>query len=358
MSVHRSADCTAAAQVFALVDSQWLGTAPGHYQSGRLAGLHRPAGNPGPFRRRRPAASVQSGGRFSLGYWLNPAQTVGVETTFFFLGERATKFSTNSDAFPLLARPFFNQNLGTEFSEIIADPNRQTGGVTIQAPTQLWGIQANLRKNLCCGCNGKVDLIGGFRYLDLHEGIFITEAGTLFPNGQPFGGSSFVVFDNFDTRNQFYGGQMGLSSEVRRGRWFVNLRGLVALGNTHQTINIAGGQTVTAPGWHSAKLPGRPASGLPSNSGRFTRDHFSVVPEAGINLGYQVTDHLRAYVGYTFLYWTNVVRPGEQIDRVLDVNQIPNFTNGPAVTQVRPIVPFRQTDFWAQGMNFGLELRY
>ena len=48
----------------------------------------------------------------------------------------------------------------------------------------------------------------------------------------------------------------------------------------------------------------------------------------------------------------------DQIDRVLDVNQIPNFVPGPPVTQVRPIVPFRQADFWAQGINFGLEWKY
>ena len=56
-----------------------------------------------------------------------------------------------------------------------------------------------------------------------------------------------------------------------------------------------------------------------------------------------------------------MVRPGEQIDRVLDETQIPNFdppgTIAPA-GQNRPAVLFRQSDFWAQGMNLGLEFRY
>jgi hypothetical protein len=99
---------------------------------------------------------------------------------------------------------------------------------------------------------------------------------------------------------------------------------------------------------------------LPTNIGHFSRDRFSVVPEIGVNLGYQLTDHLRAYVGYNFLYWTNVVRPGAQIDRVLDVTLIPNFPVPGAVPtgQNRPMVPFKENDFWAQGINFGLEFRW
>jgi hypothetical protein len=58
-----------------------------------------------------------------------------------------------------------------------------------------------------------------------------------------------------------------------------------------------------------------------------------------------------------------VVRPGEQIDRVINAGQSPLYETpatppglqgGPA----RPTVVFRGTDFWAQGINFGLEFRY
>ena len=46
---------------------------------------------------------------------------------------------------------------------------------------------------------------------------------------------------------------------------------------------------------------------------------------------------------------------------VLDINQIPNGnlsgTNPPAL-EVRPIVPFRATPYWAMGVSAGLEFRY
>jgi hypothetical protein len=299
----------------------------------------------------------RSGGRFTLGSWLDPCQTWGLEGTFFFLGERASRFGATSDQFLLLARPFFNVNTGTQFAEIVTAPGRAAGGIGILLPSELWGAEANLRRNVCRGCNGRFDLLAGFRYLDLHEGVNILEMGTVLPGGGQFAGSTFRVADNFDTRNQFYGGQLGAETELRRGRWFVNCRGKVALGANHETVNIVGTQTLTAPAGGVDRFRGGLLA-LPSNSGHFTRDHFAVVPEAGVNVGCQITGGLRAYVGYTFLYWNNVLRPGDQIDRVLDVNQIPNFMPGPPAGQVRPVVPFRQTDFWAQGINFGLEWRY
>lgn len=299
----------------------------------------------------------RSGARFTAGYWLDPCHTWAVEGSYFFLGERAARFGANSDQFSLLARPFFNVNEGIEFSQVVTDPGRAAGGIGVLMPSELWSAELNLRRNLCCGCGYRVDLIGGFRYLDLHEGVNVQEIGTLLQGAGPLAGNQFRVFDDFDTRNQFYGGQLGAETELRRGRWFVNMRGKVALGVNHETINITGGQVLTAPDGTVSRFRGGLLA-LPSNMGTFHRNHFAVVPEGGINLGFHVTESLRAYVGYTFLYWNNVFRPGEQIDRVLDVNQIPNFTPGPPTNRVRPTVPFSQTDFWAQGLNFGLEYRY
>ena len=94
---------------------------------------------------------------------------------------------------------------------------------------------------------------------------------------------------------------------------------------------------------------------LPSNSGHFSRNVFSVVPEVGMNLSYQVCPNLRLFMGYTFLYWNNVARPGALIDTVVNTTQQSGGTlTGPA----RPAFAFHNTDYWAHGINFGLELRY
>jgi hypothetical protein len=42
------------------------------------------------------------------------------------------------------------------------------------------------------------------------------------------------------------------------------------------------------------------------------RDPFAVLPEGQVRLGFQVNDSLSAFVGYDFLYMSNVARPGSQ----------------------------------------------
>jgi hypothetical protein len=66
-----------------------------------------------------------------------------------------------------------------------------------------------------------------------------------------------------------------------------------------------------------------------------------------------------AHVGYNFLYWSRVVRPGNQIDRVINVSQLPTSQGPGTVTSpFRPVFAFPGTDFWALGVNIGLEIGF
>ena len=76
-----------------------------------------------------------------------------------------------------------------------------------------------------------------------------------------------------------------------------------------------------------------------------------------MQVGYQLTPHVRTFVGYNCLYWTNTLRPGDQIDRVVDLSFVPNFAAGGTVAN-RPLPTFRQADVWAQGVQFGVEARW
>jgi hypothetical protein len=295
----------------------------------------------------------RSGARFTVGTWFSPCQHWGLDSSFFFLGE---KNQTNSFADPgtgVLARPFQLPN-GRESSELIAFPGASAGTFTSTSGNYLWGADVNLKKNCWAGCRSRLDWLAGFRYLKFDEDLQLGETFTGLPGG-PFAGRSGMITDNFSVQNDFYGGQLGANWELRRGRWSLNLLTKVALGSTHQSVEIAGGQVFVANG-----VPGM-APGLltqPTNVGKFSRDTFSVVPEVGLNLGWQATDHLRFFVGYNFLYWSNVLRAGDQIDRVLNVdpNSFPirQLPTGPA----RPTVLFRDTDLWAQGINFGVQLSW
>ena len=92
---------------------------------------------------------------------------------------------------------------------------------------------------------------------------------------------------------------------------------------------------------------------------RATRDAFAVVPEVGVNVGYQITESLRLFAGYSFIGWSDVARPGDQIDVGLNPNLIPtSATFGAPGGPPRPALAVQRTDFWAQGVNFGVEWRY
>jgi hypothetical protein len=295
---------------------------------------------------------VRSGGRLTAGAWLDHEQTLGVEGYFFGLEGISDHFSAASDGNPILARPFFNAQTGRGDALLIAFPGSVRGNTTISvSSSDLYGAGVDGRVNLCCGCCYRVDLLGGYRFLHLHEGLGLTETEiAIGPNAPIPQGTSILLHDSVGTSNQFHGGELGIDAEFRHCCWYVDLLAKVALGGTSEDAAIFG-NTQTNGG------PPVPAGflALPTNSGSFHRDKFAVVPEAGLTVGCQVTDHLRLSVGYTFIYWSDVARPGNQIDLTINPSQLPpGRLSGPA----RPAFAFHDSDYWAQGINFGVELRY
>jgi hypothetical protein len=305
----------------------------------------------------------RSGGRVALGVWLDPAQRWALETNFFYLAQRTVHFNAGSGGTPILARPIFDVTAGQESSELVAFPNLLAGRIAVSATSRFWGLEENLRGTLFqssgpYGTCYRVGLLGGFRYLRLDEGLGINESLQVAPGVPMSGGSSILVSDQFGTHNSFYGGQLGAMLEMRRGRWYGDLMGKVALGMTHQVVNINGSTSFAVPGGPTVVQPGGLLA-LPTNIGHYSRDLFGVVPEVGLKIGYQVTPHVRAFVGYSLLYWNDVARPGNQIDRVVNVSQLPMVLGTPAgAVPPRPAFAFHGTDFWAQGVSLGLEFRY
>jgi Putative beta barrel porin-7 (BBP7) len=307
---------------------------------------------------------VRSGFRVRAGFWLDQCATCGLEGSYFFLG-RGTDDETFFPALntPILARPFFNAantsqlvSLPRPDTELVNFPGAVSGAVSVSAANDFHGFDANFRKNICCACDRRVDFLAGYRYLRLNDSLHISEdvtatdpTSTTIPVG-----TRFQVEDRFDSHNDFNGGQVGLAAELRRGRFVVGARGLVALGNSHKEVSINGATRITVPGTApQMNLGGLLA--LPTNIGTFTRNDFAVEPEGTLTVGYQLTDGVRAFVGYTFIYWSNVWRAGDQIDLVVNPTQI---APGTLVGTPRPTFLGKDTDFWAQGVSFGLELRY
>jgi hypothetical protein len=294
-----------------------------------------------------------SGGRFTAGYWFTDDHSLGVEGSFFFIGPNTQSFFIGSNGGMAIFRPFTNVNLGTADAIRIAFPNQRNGSIAVDERTRLWGYEANALMSLLDDSDWRLNLLAGFRSVGLDESL---QSTFQFQRMDRFG--TVLSSDRFATENRFYGGQIGAQVGTNLGRWSFDFKGKVGLGETHQTVDISGATVLN----RSSGQVFVPAGVLaqPTNIGHFTRNVFGVIPEVGLTVGYQVTDYLRVYAGYTFLYMNDVVRPGAQIDTALNRNQLPPDlarrlpVGGPA----RPLFVFRSQDFWAQGANVGLEFRY
>lgn len=308
------------------------------------------------------------GGRFVVGSWLDFRQTLAAEAEYFFLASRRQSVTVSSTGIPLISRVFTDVNTGGPGSITLATPGGvplppgQTGSSTVDAFSRLWGAAGTAKRELHRAGWGFVDLLAGVRFVQLDEGLTITDI-TQF-GGAPATESNALITirDEFGTHNQFFGGELGLASEVRIGQVFMDFFGKTALGNNRQTVVINGATAIRGPPpplLGTQDLTGGVLA-LPTNIGRYRRDQFAIIPQAGVNIGFQFNDYVRASIGYSFLYISNVVRPGDQIDTGVNPTRIPrNIATGAVPAgPLRPAFGFRDTDYWAQGLNFGLELRY
>jgi hypothetical protein len=356
----------------------------------------------------RKTSDARSAPRITMGYWFDCCQTVGIQLDYFNLGQANNNYDRYSDGETLLARPFTSvfyrddpQWLPQPASELVAKDGVVEGRVRVDSDDyfQSWGIM--WRRNICCyqpsscgtcgdglccgsddccddygcacdGCGGRnrgslrdllqnlfkpagrtsyrVDFIAGYRNYRLDDNINITEnliSQDLY---------HFDVHDSFRATNEFHGGELGLITQINRGRWSLELLAKMALGNNSSIVNINGTTDVSRAG----DTPIHYDEGflaLQTNSGRYHHDQFVVIPQFGIELGYDLTCSLRAYCGYNFLYWAHVARAAEQIDTNVNASYVPPV-DPPHGDWEAPEFSRHESDFWAQGLNFGLELQF
>ncbi len=296
----------------------------------------------------------RSGARFTLGWWLDCEQCRALETNFYSLEESSDGFEVQSTGTPLISRPFFNQQLGTEAVQVIAREGISTGGVFVNTDSDVLGGEVLIRRKLDDDCCRRIDFLWGYRYARIKESLTIRdELTSIDPQANIPAGTRVGGFDQFETSNWFHGFDLGFEVNYRRPRSTIGFLGKVALGSMHEDVQIAGSTFVAVPGAAIAETAG----GLltqPSNIGGYERNEFAVVPEFGVSWKYQLTCRLEASIGYTAIYFSDVARPADQIDLRVDPRQITD----PAAATPFPAFEFVGSDYWVQGLNAGLEFRF
>lgn len=309
---------------------------------------------------------------------INLADNIDFELGGFLMESQSLSQSfAGTNGRPFLTRPFYNPHDLVESGFDTSSMSGISGNFNVSADNQFYGYEANIAWNTQIADNNIRKLIFGFRQVTLNENLSVTEnvsangPGFLafYPSVDPNGvlvnanfdpaTQSIRIIDRFSARNQFYGPQAGAQWRWSKGPFSFDLTTKVAVGVNHESIRVGGttslltGGAITATG----------ANGLlavATNSGSYTSNELTVVPELGVRFNFDVTSHLKVNVGYNILYMSSAVRPGTQIDRRINPQFVPSDvaynpnTSGPLL----PRAFFRDTDFYAHGVSFGLVLSY
>jgi hypothetical protein len=285
-----------------------------------------------------------------------------VELTGFYIPTRSTTSSVSSTGQPGsidLYLPYFDVTTGREAITEISYWPTYRGSAQATLANNLGGGELNATWSLPAQDALKADLIGGFRFLQLRETYTINTSS---PYNPPNPVDIWNTTDSFDARNRFYGLQVGARLAYDQGPWVGWMNAKVALGTMQQRVSVNGyletndynnyGATQVFPGGYFA---------LPTNSGDHSRSVFAAVPEIAFNLGYRLNAQATVYLGYSLLYATSVVRPGDAMNRNINPTMTVSWGNDPPVKptgSLQPTFSWNSSDFWAQSLAIGFAYHF
>jgi hypothetical protein len=155
----------------------------------------------------------------NAGFRLNAAYALterwGVESSVFYVPPRSTSRSASSSGqigSPDLFIPFVDVTLPGENVTALSSAGFFSGRATETLRNSLLGAELNATMRV--PGPWRLDVLGGFRYLRLHESYtFSTDS----PNIPPEPLDVFQTKDRFDATNNFYGAQLGVRAATDRG---------------------------------------------------------------------------------------------------------------------------------------------
>ncbi|OAI54037.1 hypothetical protein AYO44_03910 [Planctomycetaceae bacterium SCGC AG-212-F19] len=348
----------------------------------------------------------QSGIRLSAGHWFDEDKCFGMEASVFWLPRHSVTLAN-------LLNPQV-VTVDTHFAQQQLTINTSQGIVTTTGPTPVGDVffTANLSSNLVgttsneiggFEVNGrsrvfymgaaKLDLIGGARFMLIHQKILMTDTINVSPagNGQVFsplpppvtntgtgfftgtatvtGTQTATTTDSINGYNDFVGPQIGASFEfpVCWG-FYVSGYGKLAIGDMHQRFDVTGNTTGTTP-----QAGGMIVGG--SDQPHQTSDRICFMPEGNLTIGYTCGSCLRLFAGYDVTFMsavsklTNVTFAGTTAQTITlstsgntsstgGTTSGGNATSSGTLSASSPGIRISSASTSLQGLNIGLELRW
>jgi hypothetical protein len=292
---------------------------------------------------------TRSGFRITAGIWADETHCTGFEANYLFMDLKRSRSTISSqdlsqtglDGIP--ARALLITDTTINPNDIL------TSTTTSSSYFRLWGIEGNFRRTVWWIGGFSFDLLAGFRYLSLDETLNLTgdftfqdfNAGETTPFATDPRTLHMSTLDTAQAHDQFYGAQVGASFCYHCYRVTVDGFAKFAVGGTAEQTTVGGVTNIDAgivetAGTGFAPRPATTLQGglLSANAiTKSSRTRISVMPEWKASLGYQVTPNFRVYIAYDFLWWSNAAVISNQ-----------------TATEIK--------DFWVQGVDFGVQLRF
>ncbi len=308
----------------------------------------------------------RSGFELSGGYWIDPFCGWGVAFDYFNAGRDSYNFADGPNSGQILARPFFNTQAGQQDAELVDVPSELVGSVTVRTFADFQGAGAGIEKrvwkcgNLCTCSSASVDVVAGYRYYQHDSQLNIDENLTVLPGTTSplVPGTQILVSDRFSARNQFNGGEIGVHARMREDNFWLEGSALLAVGANDRVVFVNGASLTQVPGDTTVVSTGGLLATQPTNIGRYSDAHATVIPRFRLAAGVRLTDWLSAHFGYNLILWNDVAQAAEQLPTGLavDPRNLPPVQAGGGPDPALPNI--RGDRLAAHGFDIGLDLAF
>jgi hypothetical protein len=305
------------------------------------------------------------GYRIYAGYWLDDCGCCAIVGDYFRMCDDDFDFEAGDTPGLIITRPFFNTETGEDDTQLVSVPDELSGTVEIEGGDDFEGAGIAVQRNVWCCCNpcgpsSMVNLLGGYRHYRYDSDLVITENLLVLPNTTSplVPGTTIFLQDEFRTRNEFHGGEVGLQGLVQPSWWWIDGLAKFSIGSHHREVTIDGETINTVPNAGTAEFEGGLLTSEVTNIGDYSDTTLAIIPEFRLGVGGHIWKGISVRAGYNLILWNAVAQAGNQLPPGLEVDprNLPPVQPGGGPEPEFPGI--RGSSFLAHGFDFAIQWAY